>query len=158
MIPEEVKQYIGKAGTPIIREVERGAIRRYADAIGNQNPLYYDEECARESIYGGIIAPQGFFGWPKKTSTSSVGLPQVIVDLQTTLANNGFSRILDGGISYEFFLPVYAGNLLTCWPKISNITEKEGKSGTMMFCYFETTYLNQNGDTVARSYQTFIAR
>jgi hypothetical protein len=158
MIPEEVKQYIGKADSPTVREVERGAIRRYADAVGNQNPLYYDEEYAHESIFGGIITPPGFFGWPTKTSPSAVGLPHVIVDLQATLANNGFSRMLDGGISYDFFLSVYAGDILICWPKISNITEKEGKSGAMMVCYFEITYLNQNGDMVARSKQTLIAR
>ncbi len=48
MVPDELKQHIGKIDPPHVREVERGAIRRYADAVGNGNPLYFDEEYASE--------------------------------------------------------------------------------------------------------------
>ena len=158
MIQEEVKQCIGKMDPPHIREVERGAIRRYADAVSNDNPLYYDEEYASESRYGSIIAPPGFFGCPIKPFSSAVGLAEVVVVLQAALANAGFGRILDGGISYDFYLPVRAGDVLVASSKIKDVTEKEGKSGKMIMCNFETTYLNQNGDVVARACQTFIAR
>ncbi|MBE0480261.1 MAG: MaoC family dehydratase N-terminal domain-containing protein [Dehalococcoidia bacterium] len=158
MIPEEARQFIGKTAVPIVREVERGAIRRYADAVGNNNPLYCDEEYAAGSRYGDIIAPPGFFGWPIKPAKSTTGLPEIVGDLQEALARGGFPRILDGGISYEFFLTVRADDMLIASVKVSNITEKEGKSGAMMVCRLETTFLNQNGDEVARAYQTFIAR
>ncbi|MFC1847976.1 MaoC family dehydratase N-terminal domain-containing protein [Chloroflexota bacterium] len=158
MISEGVKQFMGKVAPPIVREVEKGAIRRFADAVGNENTLYSDEEYAGRSRYGGIISPPGFFGWPMKTVASSTGLPDIIADLQEALRDEGYPRILDGGISYEFFLPVRAGDTLVASPKIQSITEKEGKSGLMLICDFEMTYLNQNGDVVARSNQTFIAR
>ena len=158
MVPEDVKQYIGKMDPPSVRGVEKGAIRRYADAVGNDNPLYYDEAYASKSRYGSIIAPPGFFGWPTKPARSSAGLSEGIVTLQTALSKVGFSRILDGGISYDFYLPVRAGDVLVASLKIKDITEKEGKSGTLVICNFETTYLNQNGDLVAKAYQTFIAR
>jgi len=32
-------------------------IRRFAQAIDDPNPLYYDEEYAKKTIYKGIIAP-----------------------------------------------------------------------------------------------------
>jgi acyl dehydratase len=158
VIPEEAKQFIGRTDPPIIRHVEKGAIRRYAEAVGNDNPLYYDEEYARESPYGSIIAPPGFFGWPTKTPCSCTGLAEIVGELQAALARGGFPRILDGGISYDFFLPVRAGDILTATPKVTGLSEKEGKSGNMIVCYFETTYVNQNGDLVARARQTFIAR
>jgi acyl dehydratase len=154
MVPDELKQHIGKIDPPHVREVERGAIRRYADAVGNDNPLYFDEEYASESRYGTIIAPPGFFGWSMQSVPSSEG----IIGLMTAMINAGYYRILDGGMSYEFFLPVREGDIMIASPKIKDVTAKEGKSGTMMVCDFETTYLNQNGDLVAKAYQTLIGR
>ncbi len=158
MIPEEAKQFMGRTDPPAIRHVEKGAIRRYAEAVGNDNLLYYDEEYARKSPYGCIIAPPGFFGWPTRAPSSCTGLADIVGELQAALARGDFPRILDGGISYEFFLPVRAGDILTATPKVTGLSEKEGKSGNMIVCYFETTYVNQNGDLVARAHQTFIAR
>ncbi|MGB3128194.1 MAG: MaoC family dehydratase N-terminal domain-containing protein [Dehalococcoidia bacterium] len=154
MVPDELKQHIGKIDPPHVREVERGAIRRYAEAVGNGNPLYFDEEYASESRYGTIIAPPGFFGWSMQSVPSSEG----IIGLMTAMINAGYYRILDGGMSYEFFLPVRAGDIVIASPKVKDVNAKEGKSGTMMVCDFETTYLNQNGDLVAKAYQTLIGR
>ena len=152
-VPEKLKQYIGKIDPPHVREVEKGSIRRYADAVGNDNPLYYDEEYAKESPYGSIIAPPGFFGWAAKTVPSSEG----IVGLMTGLIEAGYAGILDGGMSYDFYLPVRAGDTLVASPKVKDVTLKTGKT-EMMISQFETTYLNQNGDLVAKAYQTLIGR
>lgn len=153
-VPEELTQYIGKIDPPHVREVEKGSIRRYADALGNDNPLYYDEEYAKDTKYGGIIAPPGFFGWSAKSVPSSEG----IIGLMTGLINAGYAGILDGGMSYEFYLPVRAGDTLIGSPKVANVTAREGKTGPMMISNFETTYMNQNGDVVAKAYQTLIGR
>lgn len=154
MVPDELKQYLGKVDPPHVREVERGAIRRYADAVGNPNPLYHDVEYAANSRYGTIISPPGFFGW----ATAAVPQAEGIIGLMTALINAGYYRILDGGMSYEFFLPVRAGDTLIASPKVKDIKAKEGKSGVMMICEFETSYLNQNGDLVAKASQTLIGR
>jgi acyl dehydratase len=158
MVPENVQRFVGKAVPPVVREVEAGAIRRYAEAVGNGNPLYTDREYAASSPYGSVVAPPGFFGWPVKNVAASTGLPPIVAELQRALGDAGFPRILDGGMAYEFHLPVRAGDTLVVSYKVKDITEKQGKSGAMMVCDFETTYLNQNGDLVARSSQTFIVR
>lgn len=36
-------------------------IRHYADGIGDTNPLWRSEEYAKNTRYGGIIAPPGFW-------------------------------------------------------------------------------------------------
>jgi acyl dehydratase len=69
----------------------------------------------------------------------------------------GYAGILDGGMAYDFFLPVRAGDTLVGSPKVSDIALKEGKT-KMMIIRFETSYTNQNGDLVAKSYQTLIGR
>ena len=39
-VTDEVLKQIGKAGEARTVEVERGAIRRFAEAIGDPNPLF----------------------------------------------------------------------------------------------------------------------
>ncbi len=152
-VPEKLSQYIGKIDPPHVREVEKGSIRRYAEAVGNANLLYSDEEYAKKSPYGCIIAPPGFFGW----ATASVPQSEGIIGLMTALIEEGYAGILDGGMSYDYFLPVRAGDTLVASPKVKDIKMKTGKL-EMAVCQFETSYLNQNGDLVAKSYQTLIGR
>jgi len=154
MIPDEMKQCIGMVDPPAIYEVEKGAIRRYADAVGDNNPLYRNEEVARRSRYGSIIAPPGFFGWPLGDVPVSEAVGKAVV----AAMNAGYYRILDAGKSYEFFLPVRAGDTLVGSPQIADITEREGKSGFMYIISFKTTYRNQHGAVVANAVQSFICR
>lgn len=153
MVPDSLKQYIGKIDPPTIKEVEKGSIRRYAEAVGDDNPLYYDEEYAKKTKYGGIIAPPGFFGWAVSSTPSSEGL----IGLMGALIEAGYAGILDGGMAYDFYLPLRAGDILIASPKVKDVVEKEGKT-KMMITRFETTYVNQNGDLVAKSYHTLIGR
>jgi acyl dehydratase len=120
MISEEAKSFVGKAALPMVGEIERGAVRRYADAVGNDNPFYHDEEYAKGSRYRDIMAPPGFFGWPIKRVKGVTGHPDTVKELQEVLARGGFPRILDGGIEYEFYLPVRAGDTLVVSVVISD--------------------------------------
>ena len=83
MIPEEIKKLIGTSGHPTLYEVEKGAIRRFADAVDDPNPLYHDEEYARKSKYGSMIAPPGFFGWPLKPARSSPLAVDIPLELES---------------------------------------------------------------------------
>ena len=153
-IPDELKAMVGTMTEPIIIEVERGAIRRYADAVDDQNPLFRDVEYAKNSRYGEIICPPGFFGWPIKGG----GLEKMMGVIMPAMFKAGLFRVLDGGVDQEFFLPIHAGDVLTCYGKIADIREREGRSGKMLFVTLEDTYLNQNGDVVAKARSTLIAR
>ena len=51
---------IGLVSAPYGVEVEKGAVRRFADALGDPNPVYRDANAARAQGYGGIIAPPTF--------------------------------------------------------------------------------------------------
>ena len=152
---DELRKYIGTTTAPGINSVERGAIRRYAEAVGDPNPLYDDVEYARRSKYGEIICPPGFFGWPVKVSAAAM---EIMAPVFEAVFKAGLLRILDGGIEYEFFQPVRAGDTLSWYARFADVAEREGKSGKMVFITMEITYINQNGDTVARRGQTFIAR
>jgi len=158
MLPEEIKRFIGKTGNEIIMEVEKGAIRRYADAVGDFNPIYWDEEYAAKSRYGSIIAPPGFFGWPSRWSDWGPNYTSLREELAPVLAKAGYTRALDGGIEYEFFSPVRAGDVLRALPKIVDVYERESKTGTLLFTVTEITYTRRSGELAARARSTLIYR
>ena len=60
---EMIQELLGEKGIeyPARRQFNevatKDAIRHWADAIGDLNPLWRDEEYARKTLYGGLIAP-----------------------------------------------------------------------------------------------------
>jgi len=154
MIPEDMRKCIGMIDPPVVFEVEKGAIRRYADAVGDANPLYRDEPYASTSRYGGIISPPGFFGWPVGEVSSGGAAERAI----TAAIDAGYSRVLDAGQSFEFFMPVRPGDILVGSHQIDDIVEKAGKSGPMFVISIKTTLRNQGGDVVADETLTVICR
>ena len=162
MLPEEVTRYIGKKGPPSVFDVEREAIRRFADSIDDPNPLYWDEEYAKKTKYGTIIAPPGFIsapwfsGRPRKWGQKGETVPDDTAGVRAAIVKAGFGRILDGGIEYDFIKPVKAGDTITSQSAIADITVREGSIGKMAFLITETTYTNQDGEVVAKARSTSI--
>jgi len=161
MLPDEINKFIGKSIGTIACEVEKGSIKRFADAVEETNPLYWDEKHAEKSRHGSIIAPPGFFGWPVKLPpgltfqrpTDIFDPPEVAEGMRAALAKAGYANVLDGGIEYEFFQPVKAGDILTAKSMIKDIREREGKMGKMAFVIIETVYYNKKDEpvTIARA-------
>ena len=162
MLPEEISKFIGQTSSTSIFDVEKEVIRRFADAMGDTNPLYWDEEYAKKSRYGSIIAPPGFIsapwfsGRPRKWGQKGETAPDETAGVRPAISEAGFGRILDGGIEYEFFKSVKAGDTITSQSTITDITVQEGRTGKMVFLTTETTYTNQNGEVVVKSRSTGI--
>ena len=154
-IPEKVAELIGRPlGEPQIWEVERGAIRRFADAVDDPNPLYHDVEYSRNSKYGEMIAPLGFHGWPLKG-----GLFEMMGSIIGPMMSAGYPVILDAGVEFESSVTIRAGDILSCHPMITNIGEKTTKSGKgMLILTTEMTFLNQNGDKALVERSSLICR
>ena len=49
------KTLIGRESETTVIEVERGAIRRLADAIGDANPVHTDEPAARSAGFSSLV-------------------------------------------------------------------------------------------------------
>jgi acyl dehydratase len=135
-VTDEVRKQIGKTAEPRTYEVERGAIRRFAEAIGDPNPLFSNEVEARRSRFGGLIAPPTF------CRSMMAAFPEVKIDLP---GNRG----LDGGSDWEYFEPIRPGDRITVQTRIADIRESEGRLGPMVFTTVETSYTNQFGQLCA---------
>ncbi len=128
-------------------EVEKGHIRRFAQALGDDNPLYHDEKYAKKSRHGGIIAPPTFptvFGFEGERVLDGLGI--------------NYARLLHGGQEYEYFRPIRAGDTISFSTKIVDVTEKQGKSGTMDIITTEMTGLDQEGEKVFVGRSTVVIR
>ena len=134
IVTDEIKKLIGTESEPRVVEVERGAIRRFAEAIGDPNPLFNDEAAARRSRYGGMIAPPTF--------CRSLGGGFFNVPLS-------LARALDGGSEWEYSEPIRPGDRITVVSKLADIREAAGRMGTMVFIVTETRYTNQFGQLCA---------
>ncbi len=136
VITDEMRAAINVESEPVVTEVERGAIIKFARAIGDPNPLYSDDEAAGKSRYGGIIAPPTFLrSCPSGRARAQVASP--------------YSAGLDGGSEWEYFEPVRPGDSITVTTYVSEIYERQGRLGNMLFTVRETKYVNQSGKTVA---------
>ena len=144
-LTEEMRQQaIGLEGEPATTDVEKGAIIKFAQAIGDDNPVFNDEAAARDSRYGGIIAPPTFL---RSVESSRAELP----------FDFPFNRRLDGGSDWEYFLPVRAGDRITAVARIEDINERTGRLGLMIIMTNVTTYRNQFDQVVATQTSTGIA-
>ena len=54
------RRLVGRTTAPGKNLVERGAVRRFAEAIGEDHPVHRSERAARALGYPGIIAPPTF--------------------------------------------------------------------------------------------------
>jgi len=140
------KSEIGNTGSGITMHIERGKIREFARAIKDNNPLYFDEEYAKQTA-GGIVPPPTFTMtqafWeegPRK--------PLLTYDVR---------RLLHGEQEFEYLAPVHAGDVLTGTARVADVYEKQGsRGGTMTFGIIETTYVNQRGEKVLISRSTLV--
>ena len=143
-LTEEMRQRaIGQESAPKTMEVEKGAIIKFAQAIGDDNPLYNDEVAARESRFGGLIAPPTFL------RSAVTARPELPFDVP-------FERVLDGGSDWEYFAPVRPGDQITSVSRIEDMNERNGSIGLMLIFTIVVTYTNQFGQVVATQTSTSI--
>ena len=144
VITQAMRDAIGVESEPVTYEVEKGAIRKFAEAIGDANILFNDEEAARDTRYGGMVASPTFL------RSMSGGRARATVQ-------SPYSAALDGGSEWEYFEPVRPGDRITVTQYLVDILEREGRLGNMLFMVRETKYINQFGKVVALQRSTGIS-
>ena len=143
---EELKNKIGAEWELGVYEIDRGMIRRFAQAIDDPNPLWQDEEYAKKSRYGGLIAPPTF--------TVTIGFEQIAQKMTSLMPGTR----LHGSTELECYELVRPGDTITVSGKIADIRERQGKKlGTMVFMTLDITYKNQRQELVAKCRQMIIS-
>lgn len=155
-VPEEVLAMIG---VEKVRQydVTKRDIRRFAQAIGETNPIHFDEDYAKTTEYGVIVAPPLFCQMFTFEDVPAHRLPDdgspIEIDVPVPAP-----RTVGGGSCYEIFHPVKAGDKITVQSTLKDVFSKEGRSGRLYFVVVETEFSNQKNELVAKETATYIKR
>ena len=144
--------------------IEASHIMMFARSIGDDNPVYHDEEYKSESGCEGIIAPPTFaqssaqfdpdyFLRPKTGGEGWFGSGKEPTGLKPSgsggSGGGGAAAGLHAEQHFEYHLPLKAGDVLSATTKPGNSWEKESKrAGKLKFSESVTEYRNQDGDLV----------
>ena len=136
-------------------EVEKGMIQRFAIAIGDSNPLYFDDEFASKTAYGGIVAPPTFlFEWNHHAHWVRALAPAERSSLFEGLEHE--PRFLRASNELEIMQPVRPGDVIHSKARLTDVYEKAGKSGQLTFVQCETDYVNQQGEILGKNKDIFV--
>ena len=141
--------------------VEAGHILMFARSIGDPNPVYEDEEHARGTEAGAIIAPPTFvqasaqfdpdyFLRPKPGQPwFGSGKEPTGVTREPGSGGGGGGGGLHAEQHYEYHRPLRAGDVLTATSVPGTTWEKEGRrAGKLVFSESVTEYRDQDGELV----------
>ena len=127
------RELIGRQSDEVLVEIERGGIRKFAEAVGDTT-----EACLR-----GDVAPPTF------PTTIRIPIPGLTIDL---------ARVLHGGQEYRFERPIRAGDRLRCRTRLQDVFQREGRLGAMTFFILELEGRSEDGEPVFTGRSTVIVR
>jgi acyl dehydratase len=159
IVTDEMRAQIGElTALRVTAEITARDAQRYAMAVDDLNPVYFDAEAARAAGYRTLVAPPTFVGHvvaPTKplSELRTDGLYKGGARLKL-----GLPRVMAGGDAWEFLAPAYVGDVVTAESRLVEITERSGAKGPFVTSVVETTFTNGDGELIARLRQTAIAR
>ncbi len=136
------KDRIGKQSNKVKNVVERGAVKKFADAIGDLHPIYFDEETGENSRYKANIAPPTF---PRTFDYGDIE--------KLNLPNKG---LIHGEQTFHYERPLRVGEEVYCFAKVKNYFEKKGNFGEMGFLVIENYGEDVSGALIFSSTSTVV--
>ncbi len=144
----DYKKYINKTYEVFTIEVEKGRLRAFAGAIGEQDAIYSDESSAKAAGYTSIPAPLTFpFSITMDAGQSFNALEDM--GIQKTKAVHGEQ-------GFKYYKAICAGDVVTGQQKITDIYEKKG--GALLFIVMEISLSNQLNELVCELQSTIVVR
>jgi acyl dehydratase len=155
-LPASVQALIGVERTRRVL-VRSDDIRRFAQAIGATNPVHYDEEHARTTRHGRLVAPPLFCqaltydDVPPEQLRADGSPAEIDIDIPST-------RAVGGGSEYRIHRLVGAGETITVVSRLAGVQAKQGRSGPLHLVVVETDFRDERGELVASETATYIKR
>jgi hypothetical protein len=134
-------------------------IRKWAMAVYYPNlppPLYWDEEYAKTTRYGGVVAPEEFNPFAWFTAAGPTIAPTFEGPIRGSGPEGAFgvaapetTFILNGGSEVAYGVRMRPGDVITSGlSKLIEYRERESRLGLMLFTVTESTWTNQDGEVV----------
>lgn len=157
IIIPELHSWIGR-GTPLrdLEIISASDVRRYVDATGDANPLWLDDDYARQAGYRGRILPPTLVGWvPFSFKEGTERATTDPTDLRRQLPlPAGYTNVRNAGSETEWLQPVYLGEQLATQSSITDIVARQGRAGLGIYISEEEQVLNFQRQIVLRRRHT----
>jgi len=127
-------------------EVSREMIRKFADAIGDANPVYRDIEAAKALGHPDVIAPPTFL--------TVLGFRLGVGPISDPDLGLNYALVVHGEQKYVHHRPTRAGDVLTATTVVEDIRDA-GKNELMKV---RQDIRTTEGEAVATAYNTIVSR
>ncbi len=118
-------------------EIERGMIQRFAAAISEANPVYFDVAAARAAGHPTILAPPTFGFTLNNLHPHGFNFEKLGLKLE---------HVLHAEQKFVYSAPMYAGDTIRVRGRITDVYEKKG--GLLGFVCMSTFARNQHDQGV----------
>jgi uncharacterized protein len=161
----ELRAFEGRRSGPPMEardDVNQAMIRHWVDAMGDDNPVYVDDEAARANGFPGVVAPptmlqawimRGYLSQPGgswKALRDASGKPLAQEELFAVLDAAGFTSVVATNCDQEYMRPVVLGDRLSVSSVIESVSpEKHTGLGDGHFVSTRLEYTDQHGELVA---------
>lgn len=142
------RSIVGREYPPFSVEVEKRWVRSFAEAIGETDPIHFDEQAARSAGYRSLAAPLTFpFAAIMERNQSFMILDELGIDKR---------RTMHGEQSFAWHADLCAGDVLNGRQRIVDVYDK--KNGALEFIVCEISCTNQLGEPVCDLRTTIVVR
>jgi hypothetical protein len=168
-ISDEMRALVGREfGKPRTSvPISPSDIRKWAMAVYYPDVpprLFWDEQYARTTAYGGVVAPEEFNPFAWFTADGPVAAPTFQGPIRNSGPEGAFevappetNFILNGGNEATYGVRMRPGDVITSSQlKVIGYKERPSRFGLMLFTVTESTWTNQNDDMVKISRATLI--
>lgn len=135
----ELRSRVGKKLriTPFNTLASQDAIRHFVDGVGDVNFLFRDEEYAKTTRYGCLVAPPSWL-----YSVFPTWIPQGLKGVHAFHSGN----------DWTFYRPIYEGDSITAELTFTHFEEKQSKfAERTIIVHYDDNYFNQHGEVVANA-------
>jgi acyl dehydratase len=158
LLTDELRRWIGReVHYPAREAIGRASLRYFALAIGEDDPLYYDDAYAARAGYRSAIAPPTFVVESCQYAHQAPDADGYIGhEWRLPLAG---CRLIRAGNDYEFHQPVYPDDEVSVTFRLEHIEERaRRRGGSQLFVTALATYRNQRGELLATNREVTVVQ
>lgn len=148
LLSPELLSTIGRTSEPHRELVTRRDIRKYAIATDNRARKYLDGDEAPPMFHVAL-----FWDVVELDQLSPDG-----VSIDSLLPKFPLEKAMAGGLNIEYHKAILPGDWLTSTRTLTDIYEKQGRSGSLIFYEVVMDVVNDQGELVIREKTTRILR
>lgn len=134
--------------------------QRYAAAVDDLNPLYFDEAHARAQGHPGLVVPPNYLATLRDTQQFGPPEHELLEDGMAPSARPPLPDLMGmgGGQTMIFHRHAYCGEVVTGQRTVTDVEEKQGRSGALVIIKDRFVYATDTNDPILTLHNTLLCR